>query len=91
MSGTNSAAVTSVDRAVAPAAPLSVVLIAPTSASPRAALVRSEVELLGSTTRVLVEQVGAVDVNRPGEPIGRVGVEGMWNIHESLATVPGLN
>jgi mRNA interferase MazF len=44
--------------------PRSVVLVAPTSRSARAASFRPEIEAAGQTTRVLVEQVGAVDVQR---------------------------
>ncbi len=47
--------------------------------------------MLGETTRVLVEQVGAVDVSRLGNQIGRVAIEAMWNLDESLATVFGLS
>jgi hypothetical protein len=38
----------------------SVVLVAPTSLSARPASFRPEIELLGETTRVLVEQVGKI-------------------------------
>ena len=44
----------------------SVVLVAPTSRSARAASFRPEVMVAGDDTRVLVEQVGAVDVQRLG-------------------------
>ena len=47
--------------------PRSVVLVAPTSRSAKSASFRPEIELLGETTRVLVEQVGAVDAGRLGE------------------------
>jgi mRNA interferase MazF len=65
--------------------------IAPTSTGARPASVRPELEVLGETTRVLVEQVGAVDVSRLGNQIGRVAIEAMWNLDESLATVFGLS
>ena len=45
--------------------PRSVVLVAPTSHSARAASFRPEIDLLGEVTRVLVEQVGAVDWPMP--------------------------
>jgi mRNA-degrading endonuclease toxin of MazEF toxin-antitoxin module len=44
----------------------------------------------GEMTRVLVEQVGAVDVNRLGGHVGLAGREEMWGIDESLMTVLGL-
>lgn len=71
--------------------PRSVVLLAPTSTSARPASIRPEIEVLGTTTRVLVEQVGAVDASRLGRQVGRVDVDSMWGVDESLATVLGLN
>jgi mRNA interferase MazF len=70
--------------------PRSVVLVAPTSRSARPASFRPEIDLLGETTRVLVEQVGAVDVARLGELVGRVSLEQQWGIDEALMTVLGL-
>ena len=71
--------------------PRSVVLVAPTSRSARAASFRPEVVIDGVTTRVLVEQVGAVDVNRLGDHVGLASPEEMWGIDESLMTVFGLH
>jgi mRNA interferase MazF len=70
--------------------PRSVVLVAPTSRSARPASFRPEIELLGATTRVLVEQVGAVDSGRLGELVGRVTPQQQWGIDEALMTVLGL-
>lgn len=70
--------------------PRSVVLVAPTSRSARPASFRPEIDLLGETTRVLVEQVGAVDAARLGELVGRVTPEQQWGIDEALMTVLGL-
>lgn len=70
--------------------PRSVVLIAPTSRSARPASFRPEVVIEEETTRVLVEQVGAVDVNRLGDHVGLASPEEMWGIDESLMTVLGL-
>jgi mRNA interferase MazF len=70
--------------------PRSVVLIAPTSRSARPASFRPEAVIDGETTRVLVEQVGAVDVNRLGDHVGLVSPQEMWGIDESLVTVFGL-
>ena len=44
--------------------PRSVVLVDPTSHSARPASFRPEIDLLGESTRVLVEQGGAVDASR---------------------------
>ena len=70
--------------------PRSVVLVAPTSRRARSATFRPEVVVDGETTRVLVEQVGAVDVSRLGNQVGRASTEEMWGIDESLMTVLGL-
>ncbi len=71
--------------------PRSVVLIAPTSRSARQASFRPEVVVDGEATQVLVEQVGAVDVNRLGDHVGLASPEEMWGIDESLGTVFGLH
>jgi len=70
--------------------PRSVVLVAPTSRSARPASFRPEIDLFGETTRVLVEQVGAVDATRLGELVGRVSPQQQWGIDEALMTVLGL-
>jgi mRNA interferase MazF len=70
--------------------PRSVVLVAPTSRSARPASFRPEINLLGETTRILVEQVGAVDVSRLGDLVGGVTPEQQWGVDEALMTVLGL-
>ena len=70
--------------------PRSVVLIAPTSRSARAASFRPEVSIEQESTKVLVEQIGAVDTTRLGDLIGRVSPEEQWGIDEALLTVLGL-
>ena len=71
--------------------PRSVVLIAPTSTSARAASFRPEITVDGRRTRVLVEQLGAVDVNRLGGHAGRLDVEQQWHLDTALLTVLGLD
>lgn len=71
--------------------PRSVVIVAPTSRSARAASFRPEVEIAGETTRVLVEQIGAVDAQRLGDLAGHLTPEEMWGIDEALLAVLGLN
>jgi mRNA interferase MazF len=71
--------------------PRSVVLVAPTSTSARAASFRPELDVGGQRTRVLVEKVGAVDVNRLGEQVGRVTTDEQWQIDAALLTVLGLD
>ncbi|CAN5507462.1 type II toxin-antitoxin system toxin endoribonuclease PemK [soil metagenome] len=70
--------------------PRSVVLVAPTSQSARPASFRPEIEVSGAATRVLVEQLGAVDVQWLGKRIGRLAVEEIWSLDEALSTVLGL-
>lgn len=70
--------------------PRSVVLVAPTSRSARAASFRPEVDVAGETTRVLVEQVGAVDVQRLGDQVGHLSREELWGVDDALQTVLGL-
>lgn len=71
--------------------PRSVVLVAPTSRSARPASFRPEVEVGGDSTRVLVEQVGAVDVQRLGRRVGALSVEELWSVDDALLTVLGLH
>ena len=70
--------------------PRSVVIVAPTSRSARQASFRPPVEVEGEATLVLVEQLGAVDVQRLGKRAGRLSVEEMWSVDEALATYLGL-
>jgi mRNA interferase MazF len=70
--------------------PRSMFLVAPTSRSARPASLRPEIDLLGKTTRVLVEQIGAVDARRLGDLVGKVTPEQQWGIDEALITVLGL-
>jgi mRNA interferase MazF len=71
--------------------PRSVVIVPPTSRSARPASFRPEIEAAGSTTRVLVEQVGAVDTQRLGELCGHLSPEEIWGVDEALSTVLGLD
>jgi mRNA interferase MazF len=71
--------------------PRSVVLVVPTSRSARAATFRPEVVVDGDETRVLAEQLGAVDVQRLGRRAGRLTAEEMWSVDEALETILGLS
>ena len=71
-------------------APLSTLLVAPTSPSALAATFRPEVTIETRPTRVLVEQMAAVDLRRTSDSIGRLSVEEMWAVDEALALVVGL-
>ncbi|HET9692127.1 MAG TPA: type II toxin-antitoxin system PemK/MazF family toxin [Acidimicrobiales bacterium] len=70
--------------------PRSVVIVAPTSRSARAASFRPEAEIEGETTRVLVEQIGAVDARRLGALVGHLTHEELWGVDEVLLPVLGL-
>ena len=70
--------------------PRSVVLVAPTSRSARPASFRPTVRVAGDDTRVLVEQLGAVDVQRLGKRIRQLDTDEMWAVNEALTTVLGL-
>lgn len=71
--------------------PRSVILVAPTSRSARPASFRPEVSVAGATTRVLVEQVGAVDAQRLGRRVEQLAADEMWAVDEALVTVLGLD
>jgi len=71
--------------------PRSVVVVAPTSRSARPASFRPEVEVKGEATRVLVEQLGAVDVQRLGRRIARLSAAELWAVDDALLTVLGLD
>jgi mRNA interferase MazF len=69
---------------------LSTVLVAPTSTSARPASFRPEIEIDGSTTRVLVEHAGAIDVGRLGDHHGHLSAEERWGVDLALETVLDL-
>jgi mRNA interferase MazF len=71
--------------------PRSVVIVAPTSRSARQASFRPEIDVEGQRTRVLVEQLGAVDASRLGELSGHLSPEELWGVDEALSAVLGLS
>ena len=71
--------------------PRSVVVVAPTSRSAKPASFRPEIEIAGDRTRVLVEQLGAVDVQRLGRRVSRLTAEELWSVDEALVVVLGLD
>lgn len=71
--------------------PRSVVLVAPTSISARPASFRPEIEVDGVTTKVLVEQLAAIDVTRLGTLNGHLNSEEQWSVDSAMLTVLGLN
>ena len=69
---------------------LSTALVAPTSASARSATFRPTIELLGTQTRVLVEQTTVVDAQRLGMPAGRLEVAEMQAVDDALRLMLAL-
>jgi mRNA interferase MazF len=70
--------------------PSSVVLVAPTSRSAPSRSYRPAIDVDGSITRVLVEQLTALDVSRLGDHRGHVTREELWDIEQSLALILDL-
>ena len=70
--------------------PLSTWLVAPTSASARAATFRPEVSISGRLTRVLAEQTAAIDPQRLGESAGHLTFEELRQLDAALRLVLGL-
>lgn len=69
---------------------LSTVIIAPTSTRALPASFRPEVEIDGSRSRVLVEQLGAIDPNRLGESHGLLARDELNEVDRALSIVLGL-
>jgi mRNA interferase MazF len=70
---------------------LSTVVVAPTSTRALPASFRPEVIIRGQRTRVLIEQLGAVDPSRLGESEGLLKFSELQELDEALATVLGLS
>jgi mRNA interferase MazF len=70
--------------------PLSTVVVAPTSTAARAADFRPEISVAGTATRVLIEQLAAVDLSRLGEHVGRVSPEELVALDDALRDVLSL-
>ena len=69
---------------------LSTVLVAPTSASARPATFRPTIDVLGTRTRVLVEQTTVVDPQRLGDSAGRLDGAEIEAVDEALRLVLAL-
>jgi mRNA interferase MazF len=66
------------------------VIIAPPSTRAQSASFRPEVELAGRRTRVLVEQLGAIDPSRLGKSHGLLAFGELRELDRALAVVAGL-
>ncbi len=71
-------------------AELSTSLVAPTSRSVRPTSFRPEVTVAGTTTRVLVEQLRAMDVASLQEPVHHLSLAEMDSVDDALRAVLGL-
>jgi mRNA interferase MazF len=69
---------------------LSTVLIAPTSRSAAPATFRPEIDVKGERTRVLVEQMRAVDIERLGGLAGRLTAPEQGAFDDALSLVLAL-
>ena len=70
---------------------LSTVLIAPTSRSAAPATFRPTIELEGTTTRVLTDQVRAVDARVVKSSLGHLSHEELTAVDDALGLVLGLS
>lgn len=70
---------------------LSTVLVAPTSRSALPASFRPEVEVAGQSTRVMVEQLRALDIGRLDDFADRLGPDEMRDVDEALSLVLALS
>lgn len=69
---------------------LSTVIVAPTSTKARPATFRPAIAIGDKPTRVLVEQIRAVDARRLSSQAGRLSVDEQRRVDEALATVLGI-
>jgi len=70
---------------------LTTALVAPTSRSALAATFRPEVEIGGESTRVMIEQLRALDIRRLDDFAGRLSPDEMRDVDEALSLVLALN
>ena len=70
--------------------PLSTVIVAPTSQSALDTHFRPVINIESERTKVLIEQMTAVDARRLGDVAGHVTIEEEWAIDEAIALVVGL-
>jgi mRNA interferase MazF len=69
---------------------LSTAIVAPTSRVAAPATFRPEIQLAGERTRVLVEQLRAVDIERLGELAARLNAQEQRAVDDALALVLDL-
>ena len=69
---------------------LSTLIVAPTSISAQAAIFRPEIEMDGTRTRVLVDQMRAVDASRLGDFAGRLDAAETGDIDRAVRLILGV-
>jgi mRNA interferase MazF len=69
---------------------LSTVLVAPTSRSAAPATFRPAIDISGTPTRVLIDQLRALDVQATGGSLGHLTSEELRAVDDALALVLGL-
>ena len=69
---------------------LSTLIVAPTSTSAQAAVFRPEIEMDGTRTRVLVDQMRAVDASRLGDFAGRLDAVETGEVDRAVRLVLGV-
>jgi mRNA interferase MazF len=70
---------------------LSTVIVASTSRAAAPSTFRTEIEVEGTRTRVLTEQLASVDHSRLGAPAGSLSRSEIDEVDRALAAVLGLN
>ena len=69
---------------------LSTLIVAPTSTSAQAAIFRPEIEMDGTLTRVLIDQMRAVDASRLGDFAGRLDAMEAGEIDRAVRLILGV-
>jgi mRNA interferase MazF len=69
---------------------LSTLIVAPTSTSAQAAVFRPEIEMDGILTRVLVDQMRAVDASRLGDFEGRLDAAETGEVDRAVRLILGV-
>lgn len=69
---------------------LSTLVVAPTSTSAQPAIFRPEIEMDGVRTRVLIDQMRAVDASRLGELAGRLDAAEIGEVDRAIRLMLGI-
>lgn len=69
---------------------LTTVVVVPTSTSAQPAIFRPDVTIRGRRTKLLTDQVSAVDRSRVGRSVGRLSPAELQELDESLQRILGL-